>query len=92
MSHRLRALALRRESLILQCEQDRRRWQQGWLPLQPAFARVDLGWQALRHLRRHPAWVAAGVLVVCWLGPRQVLPWAGRAWTLWQIGQRWMQR
>jgi hypothetical protein len=55
----------------------------------------DIGIEAGAELRRHPAWIAAGVGVLFVLRPKRVLKWVASGWSLWRVyrgARAWLMR
>jgi hypothetical protein len=89
---RERALAARRHALVARSIQQRRVLQRDAADLHAALSPAAVLARAAIGVKRHPAWLLAGVAAVIALrrlGTRRWLGHALTAWQLWQTIQRW---
>lgn len=81
MSEKLRQLAERRNRLIEQAASQRAALSQAAQPWRTTLEHADTGLAALRYVKTHPGWLAAGgAILMAVLGPARVLRWLGRGW------------
>lgn len=84
MRERLIALRERRAGLLARAEAERYALA-GWLSRADRLSR----WAgAGASLLRRPLWIAGGAALLFALGPKRIIGWAVRAWSLWQIVRR----
>lgn len=93
MNEKLIRLAERREHLVAQIATQRLALAQNIEPWRVPLARADQGLAALRYIRRHPAWIVAGVTLLAALRPRSVRAagigkWLTRGWATWRLVNR----
>ncbi len=88
MNRRSLPLAERRERLIAQAAAQRKEVAHCIEPWRAPLALADRGLNALRVVKRHPEWIAAGVLLLAALRPHGVGKWLGRGWVAWQMIHR----
>jgi CHAD domain-containing protein len=85
MSEKLHRLAERRERLVAQAAAQRMALAQSIEPWRIPLAVADQGLAALRFLKRHPAWIVGGGILIAALRPVRVVKWLRRGWVAWQI-------
>ena len=92
MNSRLIELAERRERLVARIALQRGELASRAEPWKGVLAVADKGVEAVRYMRRHPAWVAGAVGLFVALRPRRAISWLRRGWSLWSMAQRLRQR
>ena len=85
MNEKLARLAERRERLVAQAAVQRMALAQNIEPWRIPLARADQGLAALRFIRRHPALIAGGGVLVAVLRPARIWKWLRRGWVTWWI-------
>jgi hypothetical protein len=85
MNDKLIRLAERRERLVAQAAAQRMALAQSIEPWRTPMALADQGLAALRFIKRHPAWIAGGGVLLAALRPRRVGKWLRRGWITWLI-------
>ena len=85
MNEKLIRLAERRERLVVQAAAQRMALAQNIEPWRIPLARVDQGLAALRYIKRHPAWIVGGVVLLVAMRPGRFGKWLGRGWVSWQF-------
>ena len=88
MNHKLAQLAERRQRLVAQAAAQRTELVHNLQPWRARLALVDQGVSVFQYVRRHPAWLAGGALLLAALRPRRVGKWLQRGWVVWQLGRR----
>jgi len=91
MTERLAELGLKKQRLLLRSADLRDRMGAHAGGLVPLFAGVDRLREAGAALRRHPEWVAGGIVVLVVVRPRFVWKWAQRGivgWRIWKGARR----
>lgn len=92
MNSTLARLAERRELLVARAAVQRTALTRNVAPWRAPLALADRGVEALRTVKRHPAWVLGAVLMVATLRPRRAGRWARYAWVGWQVGRKFLGR
>lgn len=87
MNDKLISLTERRERLVAQAVAQRMLLAESIEPWRIPLARVDQGLAVLRVIKRHPAWIAGGVVLFAALRPLRVVKWLRRGWVAWQMLQ-----
>lgn len=90
MGDKLIRLAARREQLIAQAAAQRMALAQGIEPWRVPLALADQGLTAVRLIKRHPAWLVGGAMLLAALRPAglrsgRIGKWLRRGWVTWQI-------
>ena len=85
MNDKLIRLAERRERLVAQAAAQRMVLAQNIEPWRIPLALADQGLDALRFIKRHPAWVVGGGVLLAALRPGRTWKWLRRGWVTWQI-------
>jgi len=85
MNKTLIRLADRRERLVEQVAAQRVQLAQSIEPWRIPLARADQGLAALRYIKRHPAWLVGGGLLLATLQPGRFGIWLQRGWVAWQV-------
>ena len=88
MNGKLIRLAERRERLIAQAAAQRVALAQSIEPWRVPLALADQGLAALRYIKRNPAWIVGGVVLLAALRPGRAGKWLRRGWVTWQIMQK----
>jgi hypothetical protein len=88
MSQNLTQLAERRERLVAQAAAQRTTLAQSIDPWRAPLALADQGLAALRFIKRHPAWIVGGGILLAALRVNRVGKWLERGWVTWQIVQK----
>lgn len=88
MNGSLVRLADRRARLVEQAEMQRRTLSQDIEPWRTPLAFVDQGLDGLRYVRRHPEWIAGGLILLAMLRPRRFVKWLGRGWVSWRVAHK----
>lgn len=88
MNSKLIELAERREHLVAQAAAQRTALAQSAAPWRAPLALADRGVEALRTIRRHPAWLLGATLLLVALRPGRAGRWTRFAWVGWQVGRR----
>jgi hypothetical protein len=88
MNGKLIRLAERRERLIAQAAAQRVALAQSIEPWRTPLALADQGLAALRYIKRNPAWIVGGVVLLAALRPGRAGKWLRRGWVTWQIMQK----
>ena len=92
MNGRLTELAERRERLVAQAAAQRTVLAQNAAPWRAPLALADRGVEALRTIRRHPAWLLGATLLLVALRPGRAGRWTRFAWVGWQVGRKLLGR
>lgn len=92
MNSRLIELAERREQLVARIALQRIELSGHLAPWKGVCAVADKGMDAVRFVRRHPAWMAGAAAFVLALRPRKALAWMRRGWTAWKLIRNLRQR
>jgi YqjK-like protein len=92
MNSTLTRLAERRERLVAQSAAQRAALAKNAATWRAPLALADRGVEALRAIKRHPAWVLGAVLMFATLRPRRAGRWTRFAWVGWQIGRKLLGR
>ena len=88
MNQRLARLAERRGGLLERIAEQRAELAQAAEPLQARLRLADQGFAAIRRLRRQPALIVLGVLLVAILRRRRrIFTWLKLGWRVWALGQ-----
>lgn len=85
MSERLAELALKKQRLLLRSADLRDRMGAHAQGLAPVFVAVDWLREAGTAARRHPEWVAAGIVAVVVVRPRFAWRWVRRGYLGWRM-------
>lgn len=85
MNKTLIRLADRRERLVEQAAAQRVQLAQGIEPWRVPLARADQGLAALRYIKRHPAWMVGGGILLATLRLGRIRKWLQRGWVAWQV-------
>ncbi len=85
MNEKLALLAARRERLIRLAAAQRTVLAQSIEPWRIPLARVDQGLAVLRVIKRNPAWIVGGGILLAALRPFRVVKWLQRGWMAWQM-------
>lgn len=85
MNQKLIRLIERREHLVAQAAAQRTALAGDIQPWRARLAVVDQGLAGLRFLKRHPAWLVGGVVLVAAVRPGSVGRWLERGWLTWRI-------
>lgn len=85
MTEKLVHLVERRENLIRLAADQRAALAQNIEPWRIPLARVDQGMTALRAIKRNPAWIVGGVVLLTVLRPYRVVRWLRGGWVAWQM-------
>ncbi|OIQ88178.1 hypothetical protein GALL_299500 [mine drainage metagenome] len=85
MNDKLQRLAERRERLVAQALAQRVTLAQNIEPWRLPLARADQGLAALRFIKRHPALIAGGSVMLVVLQPSHLWKWLRRGWVTWWI-------
>lgn len=85
MSERLAELALKKQRLLVRSADLRDRMGMHAQGLVPVFVAVDRLREAGAAARRHPEWVAAGIIVLVVVRPRFAWRWVQRGIVGWRI-------
>jgi len=88
MNQNLIRLAERRERLVARAAAQRMALAQSIEPWRIPLAVADQGLAALRFLKRHPAWIVGGGVLIAALRPVRVVKWLRRGWVAWQLMHR----
>jgi hypothetical protein len=86
------SLAERREHLLAQSAAQRSALARDIEVWRKPLAMADQGLAALRSLKRHPAWIAAGLGLLVSLRPGRVGKWLRYGWVSWQLVQQLRSR
>jgi len=92
MNGRLTELAERRERLVAQAAAQRTALAQNAAPWRAPLALADRGVEALRTIRRHPAWLLGATLLLVAVRPGRAGRWTRFAWVGWQVGRKLLGR
>ncbi|MBC2731458.1 YqjK-like family protein [Thiobacillus sp.] len=92
MNRTLTRLAERRERLVAQSAEQRTALAKSAASWRAPLALADRGVEALRAIKRHPAWVLGAVLMLATLRPRRAGRWTRFAWVGWQVGRKLLGR
>ncbi len=92
MNGKLTELAERRALLVAQVAAQRIALAQNAAPWRAPLALADRGVDAIRTIRRHPAWLLGAVLLIVALRPGRVGKFTRLAWVGWQAGRRLFRR
>jgi len=87
MNNTLISLAERRERLVAQAAAQRVQLAQNIDPLRSPLARADQGLAALRYIKRHPALMVGGGILLATLRLGRIGKWLRRGWVGWQMMQ-----
>lgn len=85
MNNKMALLQERRERLVALAAQQRSALAQDIAPWRTPLALADQGLEALRYVRRHPAWIFGGIALLAMVQPRHAGKWLGRGWVTWQL-------
>jgi hypothetical protein len=85
MNQNMTRLAERRERLIAQAASQRTALAQHIEPWRTPLAVADRGLAVLRFLKRHPAMLVGGGVVLARLRFGGTMTWLRRAWVSWQV-------
>ncbi len=88
MSGKLTELAERRTHLVAQAAAQRVALAQNAAPWRAPLALADRGMNAVRTLRRHPAWLLGAALLIVALRPGRAGKFTRLAWVGWRVGRR----
>ena len=88
MNGKLIRLAERRERLIAQAAAQRVALAHSLEPWRTPLALADQGLAVLRYIKRNPAWIVGGVVLLAALRPGSAGKWLRRSWVTWQIIQK----
>jgi hypothetical protein len=89
MNKKLLVLALRRESLVLETEQQRMQLAHIVDTWRAPLALADQGLAAIRFIRKHPIWMAScGAFLLKLLRPSRLGKWFQRGLMVWQVIKR----
>lgn len=88
MSRKLTRLAERRGLLVAQAAAQRTALASTMEPWRTRLALADRGIAAVQYVRRRPALLLGGALLLAALRPRRVGTWLQRGWLVWQLGRR----
>jgi hypothetical protein len=88
MNKKLHHLAERRRLLVAQAAAQRTALVRSMEPWRARLALADRGIAAVRYVRRRPALLLGGALLLAALRPRRVGTWLQRGWLAWQLGRR----
>ncbi|MES2370308.1 MAG: YqjK-like family protein [Pseudomonadota bacterium] len=92
MNSKLTELAERRKRLVAQAAAQRTALAQNAAPWRARLALADRGVEALRTIRRHPAWLLGATLLLVALRPGRAGRWTRFAWVGWQVGRKLLGR
>ena len=92
MNGRLTELAERRERLVAQAAAQRTALAQNAAPWRAPLALADRGVEALRTIRRHPAWLLGATLLLVAVRPGRAGRWTRFAWVGWKVGRKLLGR
>lgn len=81
-------LALEKQRLQLKSAEQRGALMAAAARLAPAFAAADSVRNGIRWLRRHPEWVAGGLVTLLVVRPRALLRLAQRSFFAWQLWRK----
>ena len=81
-------LVAQREYLIRLAAAQRIAFAQHIEPWRVPLARVDQGLTALRTIKRNPAWIIGGIVLLTVLRPYRFLKWLRGGWVTWQMLRR----
>lgn len=85
MTEKLAHLVERRENLIRLAAAQRTVLAQNIEPWRIPLARVDQGLAALRVIKRNPAWIVGGIVLLTALRPYRFVNWLRGGWVAWQV-------
>lgn len=85
MNEKLALLAARRERLIRLAAAQRTALAQNIEPWRIPLARVDQGLVVLHAIKRNPAWIVGGGILLAALRPLRITKWVQRGWVAWQM-------
>jgi YqjK-like protein len=91
VSERLDQLVAQHGSLKQRCATERMQLVQSAREIEGHLAGVDRGVNAVRKVMRNPLWIAGGVALVTFLGPRRLLGWATRSALFYSTAKRVMR-
>ncbi len=92
MNPNLTRLAERRERLVAQAARQRTALAQNIEPWRTPLAVADQGLAALSFLRRHPALIVVGGVVLASLRSGGTMRWLRRGWVSWQVVRKLLGR
>ncbi len=78
-------LVEQRENLINLAAAQRTALAQSIEPWRIPLARADQGLAALRVIKRNPAWIVGGIVILTLLRPVRVVKWLRGGWVAWQM-------
>ncbi|MDP2787302.1 MAG: YqjK family protein [Pseudomonadota bacterium] len=85
MNEKLARLAEQRERLVALAATQRTALAQNIELWRIPLARVDQGLAALRVIKRNPALIVGGVVLLVVLRPLRITKWVQRGWVAWQM-------
>jgi hypothetical protein len=85
MTEKPARLVEQRENLIKLAAAQRTALAQHIEPWRMPLARVDQGLTALRTIRRNPAWIVGGVVLLTVFRPYRVVKWLRGGWVAWRM-------
>jgi hypothetical protein len=88
MNANLTRLAEQRERLIAHAAAQRTALGHAIEPLRTPLSIADQGLAALRFIKRHPAWIVGGAVLIAAVRPGPAGKWLGRGWLAWRIVQQ----
>ena len=92
MKQTLIRLAERRERLVAQAAAQRTALAENIEPWRAPLALADQGLAALRFLKRHPAWIVGGGIVLATLRLGNTMKWLRRGWLSWLVARKLLGR
>jgi hypothetical protein len=87
MNGKLARLAERRRLLVARVAAQRVILAQDIEPWRARLALADRGVAAFQYVRRHPALMLGGALLLAMFRPRRAGKWLQRGWLVWQFGR-----
>lgn len=81
-------LAERRQQLVARVAAQRVILAQDIEPWRARLGLADRGVAAFQYVRRHPALMLGGALLLAMFRPRRTGKWLQRGWLVWQLGRR----
>jgi antirestriction protein ArdC len=81
-------LAERRERLVALADLQRTALTQAIEPWRAPLALADHGLAVLRAVRRHPAWLVGGIVLLVVWRPGRAGTWLRRGWVTWRIARK----
>jgi hypothetical protein len=85
MNQRQLELALKKQTLLLECASQRQQFAQHAAGLQPLFNGADRTVDAALWLKQHPLVIAAGSAAFFMLRPRVLWRWGTKGYSLWRL-------